>query len=260
MTIPSTHFYSLSLIIASLTFLPGCQRQDAEPATEKEAATPAPVHNTAAHTATTMATPKPGQTHGKVTDIIEAAGYTYLQVDTGGNLIWAAGPSTPFKKGDMVAFDTGMPMKDFHSKSLDRNFKLLYFVDAFTTDTGVAQARMPEPHGKLAEQPSQSIPVANISKAEGGQSIADIMANKDALADKAVKVRGKVIKFTAAVLGKNWIHIQDSSTGTDLTVTTDATVSPGDVVLLEGKLGRNKDFGYGYLYDVIIEEAKVTVE
>ncbi len=253
MTTRHTCFYSLPLIVASLLFLQACQRDDAE---KQATASPStPVQTAPSHTAT----PKAGQVHGKVIDIIEAAGYTYVQVDTGSSQLWAAGPSTPFNKGDMVAFDTGMPMNNFHSKSLNRDFNLLYFVDAFKTDKGAAQPRMPEPHGKLAEPP-QTVPIANISKANNGQTIADIYTNKDALADKAVKVRGKVVKFTGGVLGKNWIHIKDSSSGTDLTITTDGVAKSGDIVLVEGKLGRNRDFGYGYLYDVIVEEAKVTVE
>ena len=259
MTRPRIFFSSLSLILASLVLLPGCQRQDAEPAAEKAVVTPASSPDNAPHTPKATAIPKPGKIHGKVIDIIEAAGYTYIRIDTGSDKLWAAGPSTAFNKGDMVAFDTGMPMKDFHSKSLDRTFNLLYFVDAFDTDTGPAQPRMPEPHSKVESSP-QSSPIANISKANGGQTIAEIISGKDALADKPVKVRGKVVKFTAAVLGKNWIHIKDSSTGADLTVTTDANANNGDIVLIEGKLGRNKDFGYGYLYDVIVEDAKVTVE
>ena len=244
----------IPVLITSLLFLQACQPDD----TEKQATTASP-SSTPQTAPSHTATPKAGQVHGKVIDIIEASGYTYVQVDTGSNKLWAAGPSTPFSKGDMVAFDTSMPMNNFHSKSLDRDFNLLYFVDAFKTDKGNAQPRMPEPHSKLAEQP-QTAAIANISKANGGQTIADILANKDALADKAVKVRGKVVKFTGGVLGKNWLHIKDSSTSTDLTVTTDGVANNGDVVLVEGKLGRKRDFGYGYLYDVIVEEAKVTVE
>jgi len=253
------HFFPV--LISGLLLLPGCQRQEAEPGADKPAVAPAVTEQAPAavsHVAKTA--PVAGRIHGKVIDVIEAAGYTYVQVDTGSQKLWAAGPSTSFQKGDMIAFSTGMPMKNFHSKSLDRDFDLLYFVDAFITDKGVAETGITEPHGGLAEQNQTAAPVAGVNKAEGGQSIADIYAQKEALADKPVKVRGKVVKITPAVLGKNWIHIRDSSTGDDLTVTTGGVAKKGDIVLIEGKLGLNKDFGYGYVYDVIIEDAKVTVE
>lgn len=64
-------------------------------------------------------------------------------------------------------------------------------------------------------------------------------------------------------MGKNWLHLQDGSgvEGTnDLTVTTTTTVKVGDVVLVNGVVSVDRDFGYGYSYDVIIEDAEVTVE
>ena len=64
-------------------------------------------------------------------------------------------------------------------------------------------------------------------------------------------------------MGKNWIHIQDGTGeagANDLTVTTSAEANTGDTVLISGTLATDKDFGYGYAYDVIVEEAEVTVE
>jgi len=70
----------------------------------------------------------PQQISGRVTDVITAAGFTYAEVDTGKEKVWAAGPGiTPLEKGDMVAFSTEMPMHNFHSKSLGRDFPLIYF-------------------------------------------------------------------------------------------------------------------------------------
>jgi hypothetical protein len=59
-------------------------------------------------------------------------------------------------------------------------------------------------------------------------------------------------------MGKNWLHIRDSSTLDDLTVITKSTVVIDDVVIVEGKLELNKDYGYGYVYPVILEDAKIT--
>ena len=76
-------------------------------------------------------------------------------------------------------------------------------------------------------------------------------------------MRGKVVKFTPEIMGKNWIHLQDGTgaAGTsDLTVTTSASAKTGDTVTVKGILVVDKDFGYGYAYDVIIEDAEVTVE
>ena len=92
---------------------------------------------------------------------------------------------------------------------------------------------------------------------KGGNTIAEIYARKQKLKGKTVRVRGQVTKFTAEVMGKNWLHIRDSSTLDDLTVTTDNTVAIDDVVILEGKLVLDKDYGYGYFYPLIMEDARI---
>ncbi len=104
-------------------------------------------------------------------------------------------------------------------------------------------------------------PAAGIKKAD--QTVAEIYAGQNDLLDTVVKVRGKVVKFSPQIMGKNWVHLQDGtdSAGTnDLTVTTADTASVGDIVLVSGKITQNKDFGGGYKYDLIIEDAKVAVE
>jgi len=77
-----------------------------------------------------------------------------------------------------------------------------------------------------------------------------------------VKVRGKIVKVARNIMGKNWIHIQDGTGSADkgnfdLTVTTKASPQPGEVVTVTGKLTKEKDFGFGYHYAVIIEDAAV---
>jgi hypothetical protein len=72
-----------------------------------------------------------------------------------------------------------------------------------------------------------------------------------------------VVKYNSGIMGKNWLHVQDGSgeAGTnDLTVTTMATAAVGDTVLVKGMAVTDKDFGYGYKYAFIIEDAQVTVE
>ena len=197
---------------------------------------------------------------GKVTDIIKASVYTYVEVDTGKKKVWAAGPVTPLKTGDMISFSTGMLMKNFHSKSMKRDFPIIYFVNSFMTGNmasknKVAASALPHSHIK---QKQAVKPVKGINKVKGGNTIAEINVGKQKLKGKTIRVRGQVTKFTPNVMGKNWLHIRDSSTLDDLTVITDSTVAIDDVVILEGKLELDKDYGYGYVYPVILEDAKIT--
>ena len=62
------------------------------------------------------------------------------------------------------------------------------------------------------------------------------------------------------IMNRNWIHIRDSSLKDetmDLTVTTTENVPMGAVVAFEGVIALNKDFGAGYKYEIIMENAQL---
>jgi hypothetical protein len=109
-----------------------------------------------------------------------------------------------------------------------------------------------------------TVDLSNIAKAEGGKTVAEVYAEKDQLAGQKVSVRGKVVKTNPRVMGKNWVHVRDGSgaEGTnDLTVTTKAELPrAGDLVVISGTVAANKDFGMGYAYPVLVEDAEVKVE
>lgn len=210
---------------------------------------------------------------GKIIETMNAGGYTYVLVDTGSEQIWAAGPESEVTIGEELNIPKGMPMEDFHSQTLDRTFDVVYFVDSFQGGIGAgsphAPAGMPSaiPDHARAEQtaaPSQpSADLADIEKAAGGLTVAEIFAGKDNLAGKEVTVRGRVVKYNGGIMDRNWLHLRDGS-GTeganDLTVTTDDSVQVGDLVLVKGIVATDQDFGFGYAYEILVEKAKVTVE
>lgn len=241
--------------------------QDKPAGTAEHAAEP----TSAAPTAMTAAAPvtQSAGTSGTVVETMNAAGYTYVQVDNGKEKIWAAAPAFTVAVGDSVVVPEGMPMNNYHSKTLDRDFPVVYFVDSVLNASApaasdVSASGMPAGHPAPAA-PAADVDLSNIAKAEGGLTVGEIFADKANLSGQEVTLRGKVVKFSPQIMGKNWIHIQDGSgdqaAGTnDLTVTTSVTAKIGDTILVQGPLTVDKDFGYGYQYDAIIEDAKVTVE
>jgi hypothetical protein len=103
-----------------------------------------------------------------------------------------------------------------------------------------------------------------VTKATGpnAYTVAEIFAKSKELNGKIVRVRGKVVRFNPAIMGKNWIHLQDGTGDPmhnthDLVATSMAQVTVGEVITVEGKLAADKDFGAGYVYAAIIEGAKV---
>jgi len=203
----------------------------------------------------------PPRIEGQVSDTISVPGYTYVEVDTGSDKSWAAVPGTSVNIGDQVSFSMVAPMHNFYSKTLQRNFPVIYFVDHLVTDAGTTtiSAAASAAHGQISQEPVADL-AEDINKAKGGNTIAEIHTQQKDLNGHTLRVRGQVTKFTAGVLGKNWVHIRDSSSENDLTVTTDATVAISDVVTVEGTLELDKDFGYGYFYSVILQDASVTKE
>jgi len=247
-------------------------------ASQSPAAAPAPV-TPAPMTADPASQAPTKYFSGKVLETMNAGGYTYVHVDNGTSQIWAAAPQFEAKVGEKVTVPEGMPMKDYESKSLNRKFDVVFFVGAVGKGDqppapaaamagGSAmneQAQMPEgAHPKL--DPAQAakdskVTFAGIKKAD--KTVGDVFAGQDGLGGKEVAVRGKVVKFSAQIMGKNWVHVQDGTGqagSNDLTVTTADSAKVGDTVLVTGKITLKKDFGMGYKYDLIIEDGKVKVE
>ncbi len=171
--------------------------------------------------------------------------------------MWVAGPETTLAVGATIARTSGSLMTSFHSDTLNRTFDQIYFVGSLAA-TGGAPAN---PHGAAPAVTTEH--VAKLDPPKGGTSIAQVYATKQALSGKPVAVRGKVVKVNNGILGRNWLHLEDGSgqPGTnDLIVTTSAEVAKDAVVVVRGVVATNKDFGAGYSYPVMIENATIAAE
>jgi hypothetical protein len=271
---PVKHSLSLCCCFAvALALLFGCRGESPTPTPDGSKSESAAQSETPS-TPSGMTTDAPGSPpagnlamSGKVIETMNTGGYTYVHVDTGSNKIWAAAPQFQVKVGDDVVVPQGMLMSNHHSKTLDRTFDSIYFVGSVQVGAGSAAggATLPPTHpgmGGSAAAPATDVDLSGIAKADDGYTIAEIFAQKSELSGKPVTLRGKVVKFTADIMNKNWVHIQDGTGefgANDLTVTTAATVKVGDTVLVGGTLTTDKDFGYGYQYAVLIEDAEFTV-
>lgn len=194
---------------------------------------------------------------GQVLESIDAAGYTYLKLrNATGDVFWVAVQQTAAKPGTDITILPQLTMENFESKTLNRRFERVIF--------GVVDGGQP---ARL--DPSMASAAATdevkVARAEGAdaKTVAEAWAARVVLRDKPISVRGKVVKFLPGIMGKNWLHLRDGSGDRakgddDLTVTTNDTVAVGDVVLVRGTVRIDKDFGAGYSYAVIVEEAKVS--
>lgn len=251
-------------VLASMTLVPAAMAETAPmraggPAPAAPAAAPAP--------AATI-------TRGKVLETMNAGNYTYVRAQTDSGEKWVAGPEAKVKVGDAVEWPGGMEMKNFTSKTMGRTFESILFVDRIgpaSAPGAAAAAGAASPHGAggtphaaLSGKAAAPAEVKGIAKAAGGITVAEAYDRRAEFDGKEVTLRGKVVKFNASVMDRNWIHLQDGTTAStgqnDLTVTSDGTAAVGDTVLVKGKLVLNRDFGFNYRYDVMVEGAAVTKE
>ena len=124
-----------------------------------------------------------------------------------------------------------------------------------------AQAAGTNPHAGLAALPPAAAPIQVAkAKAKDARTVAELHAQRAQLKDRPVTLRGQVVKYNEGILGRNWIHLRDGTGAAgsdDLTVTTTAKASVGEVVTVHGTVHLDKDFGAGYAYGVILEDASV---
>lgn len=222
-----------------------------------------------------LAAPVPeGMVRGTVLETMDAAGYTYVLLDTAEGQRWVAAQQTAVAVGDIVQTNQGMAMQNFTSRALDRTFEIIYFsgalqnLSATTLPAGQPTKALPAGHPTTTAAPvaaGTATADTAVTAVEDGKNIAWVYANKDSLAGQPVSLRGKVVKYNANILGTNWLHIQDGSGSAtegsnDLLVTTAAETAVGDTVVVTGNIVLDKDFGAGYSYALLIEDASLTVE
>jgi len=203
--------------------------------------------------------PAQGNIAGKVVQTMDVSQYTYMEIDTGDGLIWVAGPVTKVAVGDAVEVPSGIQMVDFRSTTLNRTFESIRLVSAIRVKS---QQKAGSESAPLSGDAGAEPQVSGIERIEGGHTVAEIIADKTSLSGSEVAVRGKVITMNAAIMGRNWLHLSDGTIGPDgereITVNTQDIAAVGSTVVVRGTVTTDRDFGSGYKYSVLIEDAKVT--
>ncbi|MGR3221091.1 MAG: DNA-binding protein [Candidatus Anammoxibacter sp.] len=211
---------------------------------------------------------------GKVIETMDGGGYTYILLQSGAKQAWVAIRETKVSVGQNVALEPGIEMSEFTSKSINRTFKTIIFSNGLLSGNGSVYGGGKSPHGSSKEKlstagskghtpPAEDNIKVDKASEENAYTIVELFEKRSELNKKSIVLKGKVVKASAQIMGKNWLHIQDgtgySQNGTnDIVVTTKDLPSVGDVVIVKGILYTDKDFGSGYKYDVIIEHARVT--
>lgn len=206
---------------------------------------------------------QPASDSHKVTieEILQANAYTYLRVTENGNEDWIAiNKREDFEVGQTIYYKDAMQMNNFHSQDLNKDFESVWFVQTVSAQPITANPMMgsQSPHSNVKPEADESISIQPVA---GGITIAQLFDNRSDYEGEQVKIKGKVVKVNSGIMGRNWVHIQDGTgdeNNYDLTVTTNDNAQVGQIVVVEGYVTLNKDFGSGYKYDIILENSKVS--
>jgi hypothetical protein len=195
-----------------------------------------------------------------VEEVLPTSKYTYLNVTEDGEKTWIAIPKKDVKVGGTYYYRGGLKKTNFKSVEYDRVFETLYLVSDVSEDPGMSgMATGSSPHGNTAaDAPIEQ--TTKIDPVPGGITIAELFENRKKYEGQTVRIKGRCVKLNNMIMSRNWIHLQDGSLKgktLDLTVTTTENIPLGAIVAVEGKIALNKDFGAGYKYDIILEEAKL---
>jgi hypothetical protein len=212
------------------------------------------------------ATPKIDGTpfQGEVLESVNAGSYTYMRLKTKDGEVWAATMLSNYPKGMKVQLHDPMLMTNFESRALNRTFDEIVFASAVSTENSSVDSQtqqMISAHKGAGAAPAP-VPVVKAPKAAGknGRTVAEVYSQRTQLKGKPVAVQGTVVKFSPNIMDRNWIHLRDGSgsaadKSNDLIVTTSQRVKVGDVVTVSGLVKTDVNYGSGYAYPVVIENA-----
>jgi len=192
-------------------------------------------------------------------EILQTSSYTYIKGKVNNSEIWLAVRKKDITAGEIFYYDSNksLEMHNFKSRELDRVFTKIFFLDKIMnslTENNTVKKNINM--GKTAFLKKN----IKIESSKEYISISELFKNSKTYKDKIVKLKAQVTKFTPNIMNRNWIHIQDGTEYNnkyDITITSDQSAKINDIIILEGVLRINKDFGAGYKYECIIENAKI---
>ena len=194
----------------------------------------------------------------KIKEVIQGASYSFLLVTENNQDYWMAVGKTDAEIEDVVYYENALLMNNFKSKELDRVFEAIFFVENISESPQISK---PIPIDTLhikREREHELMEKISIKPAAGGITIGELYKNRAIYANKKIIIRGQVVKINKNIMDKNWVHLKDGTSNaekSDLTFTTLAEFKVGDTVILEGTVSLNKEYGAGYVYPLIVENA-----
>ncbi|MFA7273816.1 MAG: hypothetical protein WC044_08100 [Crocinitomicaceae bacterium] len=191
-------------------------------------------------------------TEVSIKEILQGKRYSYLKVSDGKSEYWISTLREEYELGANYFYTEAIHKTDFFSTEFNRNFEDFYLVSDLQPVHNHA-----EHESETAVAPSGPISASETNRA-GSIKIAELVQNSKKYIGKEIQITGKVIKVNANIMDRHWVHIKDGSDDQyDFVLTTKTVVPIGHIVTFKGDFHQNVDFGSGYKFDLILENAAI---
>jgi hypothetical protein len=200
----------------------------------------------------------PASHHVKVKEVLQTGNYSYLLVTEYNKDYWIAVSKMDPKINSDLYYKDAVEMIDFKSKELNRVFDKILFIDYVSNTPILATSSLPNDSNHKGAKVQELKDDIHVERAPGGITIAELYKNANDFANKKIVIQGQVVKINNDIMDLNWVHLKDGTSNegkSDLTFTTKNEVKIGDIVIFEGTVSLNKDYGSGYVYPLIVENS-----
>lgn len=198
-----------------------------------------------------------------VKEILPTSKYVYLNVTEGGEQFWIATRKQDVQLGGTYFYRDGLLKTNFESKEYKRVFDRIFLVSNLVAEShgnnnGMLDTNFKESKPKVSQKEDIPTHTDKIMTHKGSITIAELVANPKAFEGKTVQITGKCVKINPNIMQRHWIHLQDGTKDDyDLVATSDTFVPEGKIVTIKALVSLNRDFGAGYTYALLLENATI---
>lgn len=193
----------------------------------------------------------------EIVQVLKTETYMYMEVSEGGKKFWIATGPGSVRSGSTYYFNEAVRKFNFESKALDRVFDSIYLIPRLVPESKLEalNQRLFDPH-QMGQRNQASdtlaVPDPDIFTA---LTIGELLQSPETYEGQWVEISGTCVKVNNGILGRNWVHLRaKEENGGEVVVTTQQEVEVGEVVRMQALVRRNRDFGSGYQYDLLLED------
>ena len=194
----------------------------------------------------------------EILEVVPTAKYAYIRVKEDSENYWVASSPGNFVTGKEYVFNEAVVKYDFKSPSLDRVFDSIYLVTKI-----VPLARKDElkrlrfnPHAKSGDENEETSQKQNSEIQIQQLTLTELLNDPQRFEGELIEISGLCTKVNTNIMDRNWIHLKaDEDAAEELVATSKEAPAVGETIVLHAIVRLNKDFGAGYVYPILLEEA-----